>query len=146
MKKKKNIKNIFIPNKEGIYNINIKFNINLTDCSYMFVGCDNIININFISFNTKNVENMKYMLYGCSNLKYLNLLSFNTKKVIDITHMFESCSNLKYLDLSSFIIKKETNTELMFFLCHLFNNYENLFSINFKELKEFHLMLKKYLI
>ena len=37
-KKKENYKKYFIPNNDGIYNINIKFNINLTDCSYMFAG------------------------------------------------------------------------------------------------------------
>ena len=87
--KKEKFKKYFIPIEEGIYNINIKFNINLTDCSYMFSGCGNIININFISFNTNNVENMKYMFYGCKNLKYLNLFSFNAKNVIDMSHMFQ---------------------------------------------------------
>ena len=41
----------------------------------MFAGCENIININFISFNTKFVENMKFMFYGCKNIKNINLLS-----------------------------------------------------------------------
>ena len=48
----------FIPKKEGEYNIKIQFNVNLKDCSYMFAGCKNIINIDCISFNTKNVNNM----------------------------------------------------------------------------------------
>ena len=87
--KKEKYKKYFIPIGEGIYNINIKFNIYLTDCSYMFSGCENIININFISFNTNYIENMKYMFYGCKNLKYLNLFSFNTKNVIDMSHMFQ---------------------------------------------------------
>jgi hypothetical protein len=29
-------KKYFRPEKEGIYNINLKFNVNITDCSYMF--------------------------------------------------------------------------------------------------------------
>ena len=31
-----------IPEKEGNYKINLKFNIKLTDCSYMFANCNNI--------------------------------------------------------------------------------------------------------
>ena len=38
----------FQPNKEGKYKIKLKFYNNLTDCSYMFVGCKNITCINFI--------------------------------------------------------------------------------------------------
>ena len=37
-KKKEKYKKYFTPENEGIYNIDIKFNINLTDCSYMFAG------------------------------------------------------------------------------------------------------------
>ncbi len=40
-------KKYFIPDKEGDYKINIKLNIDLKDCSYMFAGCENIIDINF---------------------------------------------------------------------------------------------------
>ena len=50
---KKEYKKYFIPEKEGKYNIKLKFNINLTNCSYMFSNCVNITKINFISFNTK---------------------------------------------------------------------------------------------
>ena len=58
-------KNFFIPEKEGEYNINLKFYKKLTDISFMFANCENIIQINFISFNTKYVTNMKYMFYQC---------------------------------------------------------------------------------
>ena len=50
---KEQFKKYFIPTKIGEYKINLKFEYNLTDCSYMFVGCNNIYDINFISFNTK---------------------------------------------------------------------------------------------
>ena len=48
----------FKPEKEGEYKIKLKFYINLTNCDYMFAGCNNIINIDFISFNTKSITNM----------------------------------------------------------------------------------------
>ena len=53
----------FKPDKKGENNIKLIINKNLTDFSYMFYGCKNIIKINFISFNTKYVSNMEYMFY-----------------------------------------------------------------------------------
>jgi len=53
---KKEYKNYFIPEKEGKYNIKLKFNISLTNCSYLFSNCENITKINFIRFNTKYVN------------------------------------------------------------------------------------------
>ena len=98
-------KKYFIPEQKGKYIIKLEFTTSLTDCSYMFAGCNNILEINFISFNTKYVTNMEYMFYKCKNLKTVNLSSFDTKKIINMNHMFAECSNLDYLDLSSFDTK-----------------------------------------
>ena len=119
-------KKYFKPNKSGKFHIRLKFNIILTNCSYMFAGCKNIININFISFNTKYITNMKYMFYQCENLKNVNLLSFNTKNVNDMSFMFYGCSNLTFLDLSSFDINNNINTSFMTSKC------KKLKSINIK--------------
>ena len=51
----------FIPSKEGIYEINLIFNIQLTDCSYMFYWCYNIINIDFTLFDSSKVTNTSKM-------------------------------------------------------------------------------------
>ena len=110
-------KKYYKPNKSGKFHIRLKFNIILTNCSYMFAGCKNIININFISFNTKYITNMKYMFYQCENLKNVNLLSFNTKNVNDMSFMFYGCSNLTFLDLSSFDINNNINTSFMTSKC-----------------------------
>jgi len=59
-------KKYFKPEKEGEYNIIIRFNIDLKDCNAMFAGCKNIININFKSWDTKSVTNMSNMFYNCS--------------------------------------------------------------------------------
>ena len=136
-------KRYFIPKKDGYYNIKLKFKINLTNSSYMFAKCTNIIQINFICFNTSfirnmsfmflgccnlnhlnlssfdisNVTNMSYMFSGCSNLKNLYLISFDTKNVNDMSHMFYECSNLTNLDLSSFNTNNVNNMSSMFFNC-----------------------------
>ena len=57
----------------NIKNILLKFNILMTDCSFMFYGCKNIINIDLSSFNTQNVTNMGCMFFDCSNLKEVKL-------------------------------------------------------------------------
>jgi surface protein len=108
-------KNYFIPAKEGLFDIKMKFNTNLFDCSYMFAGCENIISINFISINTKNITDMKYMFYGCRNLRQINLFSFDTRNVTDMSGMFGECNNLKELDLSSFDIKNVRQVKGIFY-------------------------------
>ena len=54
----------FIPEKEGNYHIKLIFTNKLKDCSYMFAGCGNIINIDFDNFHTKDITNMEYMFYS----------------------------------------------------------------------------------
>ena len=100
---KQQYKKYFIPDKVDIYRIKIIFHSDLTDSSFMFAGCKNIINIYFIHFNTKYITNMKGMFLNCINLKNINLLSFDTKNVVDMSYMFKYCESLQNnLDLSSF--------------------------------------------
>jgi len=78
-----NIKNEYnkyiIPKVEGKYKIKLMFNIFLTGCSYMFAKCNNILQINFICFNTKYIKTMIRMFSHCYNLNNLDLSSFDTK-------------------------------------------------------------------
>ena len=115
--------------KEGKNNIQIKFNIKLKDCSYMFAGCKNIISIDLTNFKSENVENMDYMFYNCQNLKNINLFSIKTEKVNNMNYMFYGCNNIKVLDLSSFIIKKNIN------MVNIFGNSGELNYFNFYSLK-----------
>ena len=126
-------RNYFIPEKEGKYHIKLKFNINLTDCSYMFYKCENIININFIHFNTKYVTNMQGMFYECTNLKTLNLFSFNMENVSDISYMFYGCKNLNNLDLSSFDIENVIDMNSIFYRCNRLKNLNNISSTFYKQ-------------
>ena len=82
----------------------------------MFAGCNNIINIDFTTFSTKNINNMEYMFCGCK-LKSINLFSFDTQNVINMNYMFYDCSNLNELDLSSFDTRKVLNMNKMFGNC-----------------------------
>ena len=119
-KKQYKYKKYFKPEKEGEYEIIIKFNIDLLDCSYMFVGCKNIIYINFESFNTKNIINMSHMFENCYNLRSLpDISKWDTKNVTDMSGMFYNCSSLKSLpDISKWDVKNVKKMKAMFFYCN----------------------------
>ena len=105
--KKYEFKKYFRPENQGEYKIKLKFN-DIKDCSFMFAGCENIININFINFNSENVKDMKYMFSGCINLKNLDLSTFITDNVTNMEGMFGEYNNTSNLDLDSLsLIKNE---------------------------------------
>ena len=118
--KKYNFRKYFIPDKEGEYNILLKINILMKDCSFMFYGCSNLTNIDLSTFNTENVTNMMGMFAECSNLINLDLSSFNTKNVTDMYYMFYGCKNLNNINLSSF------NTQKVIYMHNMFNGCESL--------------------
>ena len=99
----------FIPLKEGIYDIKLKFKKKLNDCSCMFKYCNKIINIDLSSFDSSNVTDMSAMFLGCSELLNIDLSNLNTKNVNDMSYMFAQCYKLKKINLSSFDTKKVTN-------------------------------------
>ena len=128
-------KKYFIPDKEGYYQILLKFNIFLKDCSFMFYNCKNIINIDFSSFITRNTIDMRSMFGCCSQLKNIDLSSFNTENVTNMSCMFSYCSNLISLNLSSFDTKKVKDMDAMFWNCHSLKNI-NLSSFNTKNVED----------
>ena len=72
-------KKYFFPDKEGIYSIMLKMKKPIKDCSYMFAYCNNLIDIDLSSFNSKNVKNIQYMFIGCNNLKNFDFSSLYSK-------------------------------------------------------------------
>ena len=108
----------FVPPKEGIYKIKLKFKNFMKDCSYMFYLCKNIIDIDFSFFKTKEVTNMSNMFCYCTNITELDLSSFNTENVKDMSKMFSFCGNLRTIDLTSFNIKNVLDMNNMFTLCN----------------------------
>ena len=106
----------FIPKHIGKYNIRFKFNFNLTDCSYMFAECTNIISLNLSNFKTTYIKNMEYMFYKC-DMKNINLFSFNTANVKYMNCMFGCCEYLKKLDIDFFDIKNVVDISSMFEGC-----------------------------
>ena len=116
-KKEKIFEKFFIPKEKTTYYINIKIKIKLTNCKFMFYGCDNLTKIDLSSFNSEKVTNMRSMFYGCSNLTNINLSSLNTQNVVDMSGMFYKCNNLKDINLSSFNTQNVMNMRAMFYRC-----------------------------
>ena len=108
--------------KEGKNIIILKFNVNLINSSYMFAGCEKIIDINFINFNTSDIINAEYMFYKCKNLKKLNLFLFDTEHINNMSYMFYECSSLNNIDLSSFNTKNVKDMTGMFRDCSSLKN------------------------
>ena len=127
--KKHSYKKFFKPDKEGTYEIILKFNIMMKDCSYMFFGCSNLTNIDLSSFKTENVTNMGCLCYNCSNLINIDLFSLKTKNVENMEGMFYNCSKLKNINLSSFNTQNVKNLSGMFIGCSGLKNI-NLSSFN----------------
>ena len=113
-----------IPDKEGKYNIKLKIPTTITDSSFMFAGCKDIINIDFTNFKSKKIKNMRNMFSGCEFLNTLDLFSFDTKNVTDMSNMFTGCEFLNNLDLFSFDTKNVTDMSSMFSGCKSLTNLD----------------------
>ncbi len=88
----------------------------ITNCSGMFLHCNNLQQIKFVNFDTSKVTNMSEMFRFCSDLTELDLSGFDTSKVTDMSNMFEECG-LTALDLSSFDTSSVINMSQMFDSC-----------------------------
>jgi len=107
----------FKPNKIGIYQIKLKFNFVIEDCSKMFYKCNNITTIDLSFFDSSNVKNASYMFSHCNNLLYINLSKFETINIKNMGYMFSHCSNLINIDMSSFNTESLDNISSMFYNC-----------------------------
>ena len=98
--KEKIFRKYFIPKEKGKYKIKIIFSVIITNCVYMFCGCDKLSTIDFSSFNSQNIKNMGYMFYNCEQLTNLDLSSFNTRDVINMDNIFTGCEKLSNIIIS----------------------------------------------
>ena len=90
---------------------------NVTNMSYMFVGCSSLTSLDLSNFKTDNVTNMSAMFNACSGLTSLDLSNFKTEKVTNMSHMFHGCYGLTSLDLSNFNTENVTDMKSMFTYC-----------------------------
>jgi surface protein len=108
----------FRPTQKGEYIIKLIFLKQMTDCSYMFSNCSNIISIDLSSFDSSNVTHMNYMFSECYNLNEINLTNLKAYNVIDMNHMFNKCHEFTKLEFPlSFSTQKITDMSFMFQEC-----------------------------
>ena len=91
---------------------------NITGMSSMFCGCANLIKVDLSTFNTRNIRDMSYLFSGCENLTEVDISSFNTENVINMSNMFSGCEKLIEVDLSSFNSRNVTDMSNMFSYCY----------------------------
>ena len=103
-----------IVNIEGISNLKTD---NVTNMSFMFLGCSSLTSLDVSGFNTSNVSNMIGMFQLCSGLTSLDVSNFNTENVTVMFVMFSGCSGLTSLDLSNFNTANVTEMGVMFSGC-----------------------------
>lgn len=90
---------------------------NVVDMHSMFWNCENLTDLDLSSLDTSNVQNMQDMFLGCQNLTDLDLSNFDTSNVQDMQHMFSGCESLVKLELSSFDTSNVKNMNSMFNNC-----------------------------
>ena len=98
----------------------------VTDMSFLFLGCSSLASIDLSGFNTEKVTDMSFMFQNCSAFETLDLSSFNTANVTDMNNMFNNCSNLTdlYLDAENFNTAAVTNMKSMFARCSAFTSLD----------------------
>ena len=129
-------KTYIISENIGINNIILKFNYELKNTKNMFRGCINIIEINFLNFNSKYITNMQFMFYKCNRLKNIIFNNFDTINAQDMSYMFYNCSKLNNLsDISKWDTKNVTDMSYMFSGCSSLNNISDISNWNTKNVE-----------
>ena len=92
-------------------------NVSLTNMSYMFSDCSNLVSLDLSGWDTSSVTGMSYMFFGCSKLASLDPSGWDTSSVTDMSGMFDGCSSLASLDLSGWDTSGVSDMESMFDGC-----------------------------
>ena len=88
-----------LQNEENI--ITLKWNNQLESCNSMFMGLDNIIEVDLSNFDSSKVTDMNKMFYNCTNIQIIKMNNIDTSSVTDMSFMFYNCQSLISLDISN---------------------------------------------
>jgi len=107
-------------------NITMKWSNGLTDCTRMFYGLSNLIEVDLSNFDFSQEIDMSLMFRDCYNLEYIKFNNNIENKIIvsGMSYMFINCISLKNLDLSNF------DTTLVTSLMYTFSDCISLVSLN----------------
>ena len=89
----------------------------MTDASYMFDFCNNLVSVDVSGFDTSQVTDMQSMFNRCESLRNLDVSGFDTSRVTDMGDMFYRCESLRNLDVSGFDTSQVTDMGSMFRKC-----------------------------
>ena len=107
-------------NNKDLIILELKFNNDITNISYMFSYCKSIIVISNLSkINISKITNINHLFAGCSSLISLpDISKWDTSNIINISCMFQGCKSLISLpDISQWNLHKVTNITSMFYEC-----------------------------
>lgn len=97
------------------------------DMSCMFLGCEDLTELNLNRFDTSAVQDMSDMFSFCGSLTDLTLGdSFDTSAVQDMSWMFSDCEALTDLTLGDSFVTDHANTYEMFSNCPAGADYQHL--------------------
>ena len=65
------------------------------------VTCEELTELNLLSFDTSQVTDMSHMFLGCMGLTSLDLSNFNTSRVTNMHRIFDSCTSLETIYVGS---------------------------------------------
>ena len=111
--------------KDNLLTIKLKGIKNITDASYMFNTCYQLISLpNLKNWNIYKITSMDHMFASCESLKSLTGISdWDTSNVKDMSTMFYCCKNLEYIDdISNWNTKSLKNKVYMFSGCKKLSN------------------------
>ncbi|MCH5248914.1 MAG: BspA family leucine-rich repeat surface protein [Lachnospiraceae bacterium] len=90
----------------------------MTDASFMFAYCHDLIDVDFRNFDTSEVTNMSGMFEGCSSLTSLDLSDLDTGHVTNISGIFSGCESITNMDfLRSIDTRNVTDMSRVFSGC-----------------------------
>ena len=128
--------------KLGINTIDFIIEEKLNNLSYLFYKCSSLKKVNFISFETSQVNKMRAMFVECFELEELDLSNFDTSNVTDMAFMFQDCRKLKEIKgIENFNTVKTSIMYAMFEACFEFE-YLDLSNFNTSNVTDMSLMFK----
>ena len=87
--------------KEGENIIILKWNSKLTNCSYMFNGCDYLLPIDVSHIDSSKINQVEFMFNSCERVKFINLTNFNPQNVSSLMDFIHNCFALTSIDMTN---------------------------------------------
>lgn len=83
----------------------------------MFLGDENLLEINAPNLVNSSAINMTYMFYCCTKLKSIDTSNWDTSNVTDMFGTFRMCQSITSLDLSNWDTQNVTAMDYLFQYC-----------------------------